>query len=223
MQVAWEVAVKGAGYDGVESPINAVWDRRCTKLKPSQIKTPIVFSATPESHHGYSHPVPLVPPGLPKPPLWPLNGRTSQWLATNVALLLVLPLDTPFVHALDELARQWTQWGIVYFTWTLKRTSPKLVNRIKVLHLHLNHSSITEDDPLSLMQVSVLFQSVYLWCCECFISGCSYCLYRCAWKRIATSFIWMWSISPPMSCLSMLAMSSSQCMANMKIDRLEGP
>lgn len=60
------------------------------------------------------------------------------------------------------------------------------------------------------------------WCVSIVPNSCTVS-YRCALKRIATSFIWMWSISHLRSCLSVSVTSSSLYTPGMTTDRLGGP
>lgn len=126
-----------SGLDGRERPINSVQESTAApisnQIRPSQPASSFITTLL-ESHHGYPHPVSLVPPGVPTSISWPLHGRTSHWLANDVAILLVLPLDAPFVYALVQLARQWTQWGRVQFTCVIKIiTSWELRTNVSVL------------------------------------------------------------------------------------------
>ena len=114
----WTRTNPRSGRDGRERPINSAQEGTAAPIsdrtKPPSY--PLFLHLLLDSHHGYPHPVSLVPPGLPTSILWLPLGRTSHWLATYLALVLVLPLDAPFVHALVQLVRQWPQWGTVKLT-----------------------------------------------------------------------------------------------------------
>lgn len=101
------------GWEGKTYKCDA-GEHSSTHLRPSQTLL-LVFTPPLESHNGYPHPVSLVPPGLCSSILWPLDGRSSYWLAIYLANVLVVPLGAPFLHALVQLVWQWPQWGKVKF------------------------------------------------------------------------------------------------------------